>query len=160
MGVSEQIYMSMVKYWQPAIRRNSEEAMTRAARHYLKQHPEVEFLIPCLLERGDPDGRKFALDLAKLAETPELLAVLRNFALSQHGPDESRQRALQIVSEAGGLLPAGPVRVWLRGEWKEILTMGFEIHHEPTIKHSPQIMRQLRRPGKAKKPGWRKRLGF
>ncbi len=146
--VSRQAVDDMVKYWQPAIRQNSNKAMVRAARRYLKQHPELATLAPLLLERGDPQGRKFALELADIAETPELLAALRDFALSQHGPDEMRHRAVQIVLEAG-LLPSGPVRMWLRGEWTEILLMGFEIYEEPVERHTPQVREWVQQAGEA-----------
>ncbi|MBN1994445.1 MAG: hypothetical protein JW953_17235 [Anaerolineae bacterium] len=131
----------MVKYWQPAIQKNSDVAMERAARRYLNQHPEMNILVPILLERGDPNGRKFALELATVAETPELLDALHRFALGQHGPDDLRHRALQTVFQAG-LLPAGPVKMWLRGEWQEIVTLGFEIYDEPVEDkdHSPQVL--------------------
>lgn len=47
--------------------------------------------------------------------------------MSQNGPDEQRHRAAQVVQEAG-LLPAGPVRMWLGAQWQEISFMSFEIH--------------------------------
>jgi tetratricopeptide (TPR) repeat protein len=147
--ISQRAVDDMIKEWLPALQRDSEEAMTRAARHYLRQHPEMVNLVPLLLERGDPPGRKFALDLAAIAETPELLAALKDFALSHHGPDDMRHRAGQIASEAG-LLPFGPTRMWLKGEWREILFLGFEIYDEPVAgKQAPHILRRLRRAVKA-----------
>jgi tetratricopeptide (TPR) repeat protein len=128
----------MARYWRPAIHRGTDEAIERAARRYLKLHPELLTLAPLLLERGDPQGRQFAVELAMLAETPELLAALRDFALSRHGPDELRHRAAQIATQAG-LLPSGPVRMWLRGAWSEVIMIGFEIYDEPTGDHSPEV---------------------
>jgi tetratricopeptide (TPR) repeat protein len=139
--VSEQAIQDMVKDWQAALQRKSEAVMERASRRYLKQHPEMLTLVPILLERGDPEGREFAFKLAILAETPELLAALRDFALSQNGPDSLRHQAMHAISKAG-LLAEGPVRMWLRGEWQEILPMGFEIYEEPDedSSHSPQVL--------------------
>src|SRR5208282_1740376 len=68
-------------------RRGRDEALTREARGFLSDHPELVSVVPMLLDRGDPVGRGFALRLALLAETPEMLAALRDFALEQRGPD-------------------------------------------------------------------------
>jgi tetratricopeptide (TPR) repeat protein len=91
-----------------------------------------------LLEQGDPEGRNFAIELIRAAETPELLALLRDFALSQHGPDALRTEAANLASQAG-LLPGGLTRLWIQGEWKEILLLDFEIHGEALATHSPQV---------------------
>lgn len=136
--LSQQAITDMVRYWQPAIQRGTDEAIERAAQRYLKLHPELLTLAPLLLERGDPQGRQFAVELAMLAETPELLAALHDFALSRHGPDELRHRAAQIATQAG-LLPSGPVRMWLRGAWTEAMMTGFEIYDKPTRDHSPEV---------------------
>lgn len=119
-------------------RRGGERSVAREARRYLREHPQVAAMIPILLDRGDPPGREFAFRVATLAETPELLEALRDFALSQRGPDDLRQEAAQKVREAG-VLPAGPVRLWIRGEWHETLLLGFEIHEEATRVHQSQV---------------------
>jgi Flp pilus assembly protein TadD len=136
--ISGRAVTDMITQWQAAIRRNSDQAMTRAARRYLKQYPQLLPVLPILLERGDPVGRQFAFDLIRLAETPELLALLPDFALSQHGPDELRYKALNLAKEAG-LISAGTVRVWLQGQWREVNLFNFEIYYEPVEKHSPQV---------------------
>ncbi|NET55131.1 MAG: tetratricopeptide repeat protein [Symploca sp. SIO2E6] len=105
---------------------------------YLQKHPEIVTLVPLLLERGDPQGREFALSLAMMAETPAMLEALRNFALSNCGPDEMRQQAAQVASGAG-LFPHGKVRMWLRSEWQEVMLMGMEINNEPSRSHQPEV---------------------
>jgi tetratricopeptide (TPR) repeat protein len=106
---------------------------------FLQSHPEVGALVPLLLDRGDPGGRELAFRLALITRAPELLTALRDFALSRRGPDRLRMQAAQAASEAG-LLPPGPVRMWMRGGWHDILLLGWEIYHEPEDKHSPQVM--------------------
>jgi tetratricopeptide (TPR) repeat protein len=81
--------------------------------------------------------------LAVLAETPETLAALRDFAVSQRGPDALRMEAAQAPTQAG-LLPSGPVRFWVRDEWREVLVVGYDIHNEPTWEHSPEVEEWLR----------------
>src|SRR5207245_5496348 len=67
---------------QRASRPGKEEEVKRAAQRYLSQHPEIVNLLSMLLDRGDPEARSFGLHLALMAETPETLAALKDFALS------------------------------------------------------------------------------
>src|SRR5437868_5900770 len=80
----------------------------------------AEVLVPILLDRGDPQGREFALGLARALKTPKMLEALRDFALGQRGSDELRAQAAQVVSEAG-LFEDHTARLWLGGEWREML---------------------------------------
>ncbi len=123
----------------PTARRKDETAVTRRVRDSLGRHPELVALVSALLDRGDPAGRTFALGLARMAETPELLEALRGFALGQRGPDAQRMEAAEAATRAG-LLPSGEkVRMWIRGEWTDILQFGFELHGEPIHPHSPRV---------------------
>jgi tetratricopeptide (TPR) repeat protein len=110
--------------------RASDEVVERAFRRSLRAHPEIEALIPTLLDRGDPVGREFALRVARLLRTPEMLAALRDFALGKRGPDSVRLEAANLAIEAE-LIPAGEVRLWSHGEWRDVLLMTFEISDEP-----------------------------
>jgi tetratricopeptide (TPR) repeat protein len=121
-----------------ASRRGKDQEITRTVQRYLGQHPEMVVLISIWLDRGDREARDFGLRLALLAETPETLAVLRDFALSQRGPDAVRMEAAQAATRAG-ILPSGPVRLWVRGEWREVMAVGYDIHNEPTWQHSPEV---------------------
>lgn len=118
---------------QAARRNKTDEA--KAMRDYARRHPEITHLIPYLLERGDPVARDFAIKLASVIKTPELLTVLRDFALGQQGSDQMRMQAAQIATQAG-LLPSGEsMRMWIKGKWTEIMMFGFEISHEPSDEH-------------------------
>jgi len=136
--LTQQAIQDLIVHIEPASRRADDDAVTQAARRYLRKHPEMNGLAPVLLDRGDPDARGFALRLALMAETPEMLAVLQDFALGQRGPDEMRFQAAQAAAKAG-LLPPGPTRLWLDGEWRELLLLGFEIHGEPLTQHRPPV---------------------
>jgi tetratricopeptide (TPR) repeat protein len=119
--------------------RLEDESLAReSAQSYLQQHPEVAAIIPLLLDRGDVKARQLALGLATMADTPEMQVALRDFALSQRGPDRMRSQAAQVASKAE-LLPPGQVRMWLQGEWREIMLLGFEIHDELVHAHNPQV---------------------
>jgi tetratricopeptide (TPR) repeat protein len=143
--VRRQAIEDLGAYLQPAARRRSDASVTQATRQYLQGHPELVPLVPMLLDRGDPQGREFAFRLALIAETPELQAALKDFALGQRGPDKLRLEAANVLSQAG-LLPSGPVRLWLEGEWREMLLMGFELHGEPVQAHSARVQ-ELARQG-------------
>jgi tetratricopeptide (TPR) repeat protein len=106
---------------------------------WLEANPDIIALIPLLLDRGDPQGREFAFQTALAAELPELNIALRDFALSQRGPDSLRHQAATAANEAG-LLPSGGIRLWLKGEWQDIMLMSFEISGEPDLRgHSPEV---------------------
>lgn len=114
------------------------EVPTRAIREFLAERPEVGTLVPVLLDRGDPGARQFVLMLAESAELPELNLALRDFALSQRGPDAQRQQALRIA-QAAGLFPDRKARVWFDGEWRDIELMGFELTGEPFEGYAPEV---------------------
>lgn len=129
-----------------------ESFIQESAQRYLQQHPEVAALIPVLLDRGDVQARKLALSLAIMANTPEMQTALQDFALSQRGPDQMRNQAAQVSSQAG-LLPPGTVRMWLEGEWRDIMLLGFELHDDPSYAHSPQVEKLAREAVVAVKQG-------
>ncbi len=105
---------------------------------YLNQHPEIEKIVPVLLERGDLRGRQFAGFLASLTRNPALLSALKTFALSQWGSDQSRMEAFQRLSEAG-VWTGEPIQMWRQGKWTEIMPIGFELSADAEISHSPQV---------------------
>jgi tetratricopeptide (TPR) repeat protein len=120
----------MVKETSKAVRQNKAD-FTEVMQDYARRHPEITHLIPYLLERGDPGGRDFAVKLASAIKTPETLVMLHDFALSQQGSDKTRMEAAQAATEAG-LLPSGlPARMWIKGEWLDVMMLGFEISFEP-----------------------------
>lgn len=110
--------------------RERSDAAAGTAFNFLAKHPELVAVVPVLLDRGDPYGRKFALRLALAAQTPEMLQTLEEFALGQRGPDQQRMEAANGVSRAGKW-PSGPRRLWIQGEYREVLLLGFELHQEP-----------------------------
>jgi tetratricopeptide (TPR) repeat protein len=107
---------------------------------FLKAHPEVACCIPLLLDRGDPRGRELAYRLALASEQRTLKEALRDFALSQRGPDKFRLDAATNAKQAG-LISTETVRIWNKGAWRELRLLGFEIVEEimPYSRHSPQV---------------------
>lgn len=119
---------------------------------FLEHHPEIQALVPVLFDRGDPKARELALQIAQIAQTPELLAALREFALSQRGPDKMRDEAARIASKAG-LIPKGPVRMWMNGQWQDILLLDYELNDEPTFRHARPVEQWLEESVEAEQEG-------
>lgn len=126
----------------PSLIKAKEGTLEKLVQEYLDKHPNLKHLIPTLLERGDPAGREFAFRFASMAATPELLSILRDFALSQHGPDQMRYQAAIKASEAG-LLSTEAVRMWIQGKWHDISLIAYEFHNEPLFQHSRQVKNWL-----------------
>jgi tetratricopeptide (TPR) repeat protein len=127
----------------PSTKSKDDAAIANAIERYLHSHPHILRLIPILLERGDPIGREFAFRCASVADTPEMLEILRNFALSQSGPDQMRHQAAIKVSEAG-LFPSETVRMWLKGKWHDVMMIAYEFHEIPPYNHSHKVENWLR----------------
>jgi len=108
------------------------------SRQFLRDYPQAGALVPVLLDRGDEASRVWALNLARMARTPEQLQALRDFALSNRGRDGMRMEAGTTVLDAG-LLPSNRVRMWTRGQWSEVRLLSFEITPEHRTIHSPEV---------------------
>ncbi len=126
------------------VRNRPEAETTHEARQFLAAHPPLLAVLPVLLDRGCPAGRTFAVMLARVAKTPETLAALKDFALSDRGPDSTRHEAAREVKEAK-LFPPGPIRMFMEGEWREIRLTGFEITDEPSHTHGPAVVKLAER---------------
>lgn len=111
----------------------------KAMRPIVQRHPELITRLPVLLDRADPTGRRLAMSIALVLYTPEMLHALHDYALGQRGPDELRLLAAQAAQETG-LLPDGPVRLWIAGEWRELFVLPGEISWEPTDSLPPPVM--------------------
>lgn len=126
------------KILQSVAKSKDEAQLARATARYLAEHPYMVKLLPILLERGDPTGRALAMHLATLVKTPELLEALKEFAFGQWGTDEMRHQAAVKLVEAK-FLPDRQVRLWLKGEWQELLLIAYEFHDEPSVLHTRPV---------------------
>jgi tetratricopeptide (TPR) repeat protein len=111
-------------------------AVSTALTRYIESHSELLNIAHALLKRGDPHGKDFIIKMADFSAHPKLLAALKDFAFGQDGPDSLRMEAAQILSKHDWV-ETGEVRLWLNGEWRSILLMGFEITGEPDPKSMP-----------------------
>jgi Flp pilus assembly protein TadD len=119
------------------------ERERQVLQEFLQKYPSIEKIIPMLLDRGDPKGRQFALYFASTAKTPELLQALKDFALSSRGPDDMRYEAARVASDYD-YIPAGSVRMWLRGQWQDIYLMNMAITTQPRpVNHASETTELL-----------------
>jgi tetratricopeptide (TPR) repeat protein len=140
--IGSSVIRDLTRLLSGGVQRKSEQVVEQGARLFLEKHPEVIFLAPHILARGDAEGREFICTLARIAETPELLDAIRDFALGQRGSDKLRMEMAQFLADKDRL-PPGPARLWLEGEWREILLMSFEITAEPMEEHADPRVRRL-----------------
>jgi tetratricopeptide (TPR) repeat protein len=128
-----------VQYWFPALKQELKNTLGSSGRHaktavnkFIHDHPEVLRLAPVLFQRGDPSSRQFLIGIAGITENKDLGAAAKEFALGQKGSDKLRLEAAQMLSQ-NKQLPSGPTRMWIKGEWCDLLMLGFEINGEPRI---------------------------
>ncbi len=136
---------SMVTWLPQAVGDSFQDALLRGVDFNLAQRwPAGAELIPALLERGDPDGRELAFNLAildaSLNHSPAMLDALAHFALGKRGPDDLRYRALRLVCEEGHI-SKGPHRFFSDGLWREVSVCVAEIDWQP--EPSPSWKREL-----------------
>ncbi len=139
---TEKTRKEIMAQFSPPVPSGGEQVIARAMQRLLRKQPELTGLVPLLLNRGDPPGRELAFNLALTSNAPEMPAALRDFALGQRGPEQFRIKAAQVASRAG-LIPQGAARLWIQGEWSEVMLMDFEINDEPLFRHSEQVAQLL-----------------
>jgi tetratricopeptide (TPR) repeat protein len=127
--VNEKTVEELYRAMESASRRKSEHAVRVATEKFLQQHPEIVPLASHLLQHGDALVREFILNLARSSHDEALLEAIKEFSLGQRGSDNLRMQAARLLLE-DGLLPAGPVRMWGKGQWRDVLLMDFEITSE------------------------------
>jgi tetratricopeptide (TPR) repeat protein len=116
-------------------KQSSNETITRLVRELVQDYPYLVPLMPYILEYGDGAARSYIVTLCRLAETPEMMQTLYDFALGEFGTDELRLEAIKFISQYHPeLLPENrEVWLYLEGEYRSMLMMAFEIHSQPDI---------------------------
>lgn len=128
--VTESTKKEMANALRKPVNQKDSAGTEKATRQFLQQHPGLSALLPHFLARGDVHTREFAIRLIKMAETPELITMLKDFALSDMGTDEMRLDTARFLVKQGHLA-SGSHRMWIKGNWTDILQMNFEISNEP-----------------------------
>lgn len=119
-----------------------EEVQAAMSCFFEEKHPEVIFLAPHLVERGDANAREFVVRLAAVSGHPVLLKAAKSYILGKTGTSAGRIQAAKTLSEAG-LLPSGTVRMWSEGKWNKITLLSLEISPEPDKSNRPGKVQEL-----------------
>jgi tetratricopeptide (TPR) repeat protein len=114
-----------------AARKKNDEAFRTGAVEYFDRHPEFIQFVTAALTSGDEMSRELALQLADMSAHPAIFDFLKAFSLGQKGPDSLRLDASQILTKHGVFKSGEMVELWLEGEWKQIMMMGFQISYDP-----------------------------
>jgi tetratricopeptide (TPR) repeat protein len=135
----QEAVVALTKAAEGGQRKRASDRPTLTRDQCLEKHPELVRLIPVLLDRGDSVAREFAVIMVRWLATPELTEALRQFVLSQRGPDKLRMNSGMWLHRQG-VLPQGSQRLWIEGEWRELLFTGMDIYFEPEIEHTGQVL--------------------
>lgn len=129
--VSRNTIRNLTSLLERAVKQRKNNAVQEKIRTFLDEHPEMLYFVPAALASGDHGSREFALKLADMSAHPMLLETLKEFTLGQEGPDALRLEASQILTKHNVFESGELVKMWLKGEWREITMLGFEISSEP-----------------------------
>ena len=109
---------AMEEYVRRVARHENPESAKTATLQFLDSWPNLQTLIPVMLDRGNPIAVYSPRKLLE-ARTRRKCRLHSGLSVEQCGPDSLRMQAAEHASSAG-VIPGGPVRMWLGGEWREI----------------------------------------
>jgi len=130
------IIQELLSLAERAANNKKSDSVSTALTRFIDSHSDLLNIAPTLLDRGDPDSKDFIIKMADFSAHPKLLTALKEFAFGQHGSDSLRMEAAQILSKHDWV-GTGEAKLWLDGEWRSTLLMGFEITDEPDPKSMP-----------------------
>jgi len=113
--------------------------LPKAFRRLFADYPGLTTWLETMFTRGDSFGRQMAVELIKEVRSPELLEILKSFALSPHGSDTLRNKAAQFLVEEN-ILEGGSIPMWFKGKQTELALLNFQIHEEPILIHSGKLL--------------------
>lgn len=118
------------------------EIQRRSLQKFAGQHPAIFEVASWFLWYSDDPVP--AVHLLGMLGTERAFAELKSFALGQAGEDEERMSAAMLLNEKGHFPEGQPVRLWHRGEWRDLLLKSFEITDQPEEReYSPTVYRLL-----------------
>jgi tetratricopeptide (TPR) repeat protein len=119
------------------------EVQANFLRFLTEEHPEVFFLAPHLIARGDAKARGFVTTMAAVSGDVHLVEIAKNFVFGKKCSFEERINAAETLYTSD-LLPSGAAKMWVKGKEQEILLLNVEIDPEPVkIKNMPRKAEEL-----------------
>jgi tetratricopeptide (TPR) repeat protein len=121
----------------------SEEKMEQKVRSFGEKYPYVADIFSDLLWYGGENEQANAIDILQMLANERAVATLQAFALSQVGDDGLRVAAAHALMNLGALTEDKPVRLWLKGQWREVLLRRQLITEEWELDYSDEVMALL-----------------
>jgi len=115
----------LLRAFQQAARRG-EDDIRRSMERVFQAFPGLEVGLGLQLKQGDPTGIETALHVTEYVPIPGLV----EFALGQRGSDEHRMKAANLAVKHGLLDGGKSVTLYVAGESRQLLLLGFEIHDD------------------------------
>jgi tetratricopeptide (TPR) repeat protein len=115
-----------------------DERTRRELQRFAQRYPQAVLTAEKLI--WEEDMVDTGLMMLRLLDTPEARAALRRFGLSQAGEDAQRLDALQALIQAGEIGEDEQLRVWLHGQWQEIMMRQLEISGGPDQELAPAVV--------------------
>jgi tetratricopeptide (TPR) repeat protein len=109
----------------------------RQVARFVERFPQIVLVAEKLI--WEEDQAETGLSLLETLDTPAARAALRRFGLSQAGDDDLRLKALSILAEAGEIKEDEPLRVWTKGEWRELQLRRYDISDEAEVAYPPEV---------------------
>lgn len=125
-----------------------DEAFRKVVVDFFDKRPEIIRFVSMALSWGDVKAKETALYFSDMSGHPELLDLLKSFALGESGTDSSRIEASQILTKHGVFTANENIKLWLKGERKELMMMNYEIYYGPEeddIPFNSKVMRLIER---------------
>lgn len=104
----------------------------RAAKLFLSRYPQIEHILPAMLDRGDEMSQRFAMTVAIQSPNPELRSSLVSYVTGQRGADEARHQLLMKLQKNGHAFDS-PVSIYNKGKQCNIEIHNFVIIDEPSV---------------------------
>jgi hypothetical protein len=96
-----------------------------------------------MLWYGAKDEQERAIGILQMLGNERAVAALQAFALSQVGDDDLRMTAAIALLDLGTFSEDEPVRLWLKGQWREVLLRRQLITEEWELEYSDEVMALL-----------------
>jgi tetratricopeptide (TPR) repeat protein len=123
-------------------RQKNKAGLQKSTSQFLEKHPQIIFLAPYLIEKGDDKACEFVIRLAVVSEHPELIKAAKSFLTGKRGSLDLRMQCAQMLSEAD-LLPSGTIRMWSGRDWSDSMMHNFQIDFDPKENQMPKKAEKL-----------------
>jgi tetratricopeptide (TPR) repeat protein len=120
--------------------RTSEEKTEQEMCSFGEKYPYVADVFSDLLWYGGENEQTSAIETLRMLGSERAVAALQAFALSQVGNEDQRMMALNALLDLGVFGEDEPVRLWLKGQWREVLLRRQLISEEQEWKYSAQVL--------------------